>query len=230
MSRRLHSKRRKFAEVGLPGATALRPATGPSAAPGPAASRSRSAAPTSGQTRDDVAFEPSIDIASAADALVNNEFEKVTVDNVTFGSTAKTKFDQLNITKLQVSVNGGKYSSAKQLRVKVGDKLKLRVTLRPYRSATTKTTTLALTVPKSAKGQSGSLSATGGVDLAFGGDEDDIDSECLLVGNCPAEEEGSLDAVIKSITSAPRNDAVVADLTLESEEGGNRPRSRPPRS
>ena len=112
----------------------------------------------------------------------------MTVDNVTFGSTAKTKFDQLNITKLQVSVNGGKYTSAKQLRVKVGDKLKLRVTLRPYRSATTKTTTLALTVPKSAKGQSGSLSATGGVDLALGGDED-IDSECLLVGDCPAEEE-----------------------------------------
>ena len=94
------------------------------------------------------------------------------------------------------------------------------MTLRPYRSATTKATTLALTVPKSARGQSGSLSATGGVDLAFGGDEDDIDSECLLIGNCPAEEEGSLDAVIKSITSAPRNDAVVADLTLESEDDG----------
>jgi hypothetical protein len=29
-----------------------------------------------------------------------------------------------------------------------------------------------------------------------------------------------LDAVIKSITSAPRNDAVVADLTLESEDDG----------
>ena len=171
-------------------------------------------------SRDDVAFEPSIEIANAADALVNNEFENVTVDSVTFGSTVKTKFDQLSITKLQVSVNGGKYTSPKLLRVKVGDKLKLRVTLRPYRSAATKTTTVALTVPKRAKGQSGSLSAIGGVDLAFGGDED-LDTECLLVGDCPAEEEeGSLDAVIKGITSAPRNDAVVAELTLESEEDG----------
>ena len=143
----------------------------------------------------------------------------MTVDSVTFGSTVKTKFDQLNITKLQVSVNGGKYTSPKLLKVKVGDKLKLRVTLRPFRSATTKTTTLALTVPKSAKGQSGLLSATGGVDLAFGGGEDP-DTECLLIGDCQADEEGSLDAVIKSITSAPRNDAVVADLTLESEDDG----------
>ena len=123
--------------------------------------------------QDDVTDPPAFDIADAADALVNNEFETVTIDSVTFSSTAKTKFDQLSITKLEVSVNGGKYSSAKPLRLKVGDKLKLKVTLRPYRSATTKTTTLALTVPKSARGQSGVVGDRRR--RPAGGDEDDIE-------------------------------------------------------
>jgi hypothetical protein len=63
------------------------------------------------------------------------------------------------------------------------------------------------------------LSATGGVDLATGVGED-VSTECLLIGDCPEEEQGSLDEVLKGITAAPRNDAVVADLTLQSEEDG----------
>jgi hypothetical protein len=166
--------------------------------------------------QEDVTNPPAFDVAEAADALISNEFEPVTINSVTFDSTAATKFDQLSITKVAVSVNGGKYTSTKLLKLKVGDKLKLRVTLRPYRSLVTKTTTLALTVPKSARGQDGQLSATGGVDLGY---DDDFDSECLLVGDCEESDEGSLDKVIKSITSTPRNDAVVADLSVESDEG-----------
>ena len=164
----------------------------------------------------DVSSPPTFEVADAVDALITNEFEPVTIDSVTFTSTASTKFDQLSITKLAVSVNGAKYTSAKSLRLKVGDKLKLKVTLRPYRSTTTKTSTVALTVPKAARGQSGVLSASGGSDL--GGDED-FDLECYLTGECDEDEEGSLDSVIKSITDAPRNDAVVADLSVESDEG-----------
>ena len=63
------------------------------------------------------------------------------------------------------------------------------------------------------------MSATGGVDLASGVGED-ISTECLLIGDCPEEEQGSLDEVLKSLNAAPRNDAVVADLSLESEEDG----------
>jgi hypothetical protein len=164
----------------------------------------------------DVATPPTFDVGEAADALVTNEFEPVTIDSVAFTSTVSSKFDQLSITKLAVSVNGGKYTAAKSLRLKVGDKLKLKVTLRPYRSTTTKTTTIALTVPKTAKGQSGVLSASGGSDL---GSDEDFDLKCYLTGDCAEDEEGSLDSVINSITDAPRNDAVVADLSVESDEG-----------
>ena len=43
---------------------------------------------------------------------------------------------QLRITKMAVSVNGGKWTSPKMLRVKVGDTLRVRTTMRGYRSAT----------------------------------------------------------------------------------------------
>lgn len=95
--------------------------------------------------------------------------------------------------------------------------MKLKVTLRPFRSTTTTTATLALTVPKSVRGHSGQLSAAGGSDL--GSDDEDFDSECFLTDECEDGDEGSLDSVIKSITSGPRNDAVVADLSIESDKG-----------
>ena len=58
---------------------------------------------------------------------------EVSIDSVAFGSNVATRYQQLHITKMAVSVNGGKYTSAKRLRVKVGAKLSIRVSLRPYR-------------------------------------------------------------------------------------------------
>jgi hypothetical protein len=168
-------------------------------------------------SHDDAAFDPALDIAYAADALVNNDFEKVTIDTVTFGSDVATTFQQLHITKMAVAVNGGKYHSPRRLTVKAGAKLKIRVSLRPYRSTATTTRTLKMTVPKSARGQSGSLSAIGGVSLAGGSGVPTTD--CLLTPDgCADPQEGSLDNVIKDITSAPRNDTIVAQLTLDSQD------------
>jgi SpoIVB peptidase S55 len=174
-------------------------------------------------SRGDVTIDPAFDIAIAADSLLNNDFEKVTIDSITFGSSMATTFEQLHITKMRVSVNGGKYSAAKSLSVKAGAKLKIRISMRPYRSTTTSTSTLKLTVPKSAKGKSGSLSAFGGASLS---DQDgaEFDSDCLLEGDgCGDDEEveGSLNAVIKGITSVPRNDALVAELALDSEDSNS---------
>jgi hypothetical protein len=173
-------------------------------------------------SQDDAAFDPALDVAYATDALVNNDFEKVTIDTVTFGSDVATTFQQLHLTKIEVAVNGGKYHSSKRLVVKAGAKLKIRVSTRPYRSTATTTHTLKMTVPKKAKGQSGSLSVLGGVTLARGGDDlvsDGATTGCLLdPASCSDPEEGSLDKVIKDITSAPRNDTIVAQLNLDSED------------
>ncbi|MFL6065872.1 MAG: SpoIVB peptidase S55 domain-containing protein [Friedmanniella sp.] len=168
-------------------------------------------------SRAEVAIDPALDLAYAADALVNNETEDVTIDNVSFSSTVASRYEQLHITKMEVSVNGGRYSSARRLTVKVGAKLKIRVSLRPFHQTTTSTTTLTMTVPKSARGRSGELAAVGGVSL--GQDLEDGSEGCLLAGGgCADPADVSLSSLMKAITSAPRNDAVVAQLLLQSDD------------
>ena len=120
---------------------------------------------------------------------------------------------------MTVSVNGGKYKKPAVLQVKVGDTLKVKVTTKPFQSNTKKTTTITIKVPAKAKGMSGSLDATGGLD-AGQEDLDDVSLSCLLTGQgCDEDQQtNSLDAVIKGITSTPRNDDVVANLLLASDE------------
>ena len=74
-----------------------------------------------------------------------------------------------------------------------------------------------MTVPKKARGRSGALLAVGGVDLAgsVGYEED----ECVLFGEgCDESSASSLNGLIKSLTSAPKNNALQAQLVLEDEE------------
>ncbi|MFP5282239.1 MAG: SpoIVB peptidase S55 domain-containing protein [Actinomycetes bacterium] len=169
-------------------------------------------------SRFDVAVDPAFDLGLAVDAIVNNEFEAVKVQQITFDSLVSTAYGQLSLADLAVSVNGGKFTKPSVLRVKPGAKLRLRATLRPYQSGSTSTALLNLTVPKNARGKSGSLSVTGGLSLAGGGGEEEEEG-CLFTPSGCGSQAQSLDGVIKGLLSAPRNDDVVASLALESEEG-----------
>ncbi|HYP45053.1 MAG TPA: SpoIVB peptidase S55 domain-containing protein [Propionibacteriaceae bacterium] len=172
-------------------------------------------------SRSDLALEPANDIAVAVDALVNNDFEPVTIQRVGFQATFSSTFQQLRITGAAVSVNGGKYTSARTLRVKAGSDLKIRVSLVPYRSTSTRTTTIGMKVPAKAGGRVGSLMLSGGGTQAM--DENEL--FCLLspAGCETGPTESSLNGVLSSIRSAPRNDDVVANLVLESPEGDAAP-------
>ena len=73
------------------------------------------------------------------------------------------------------------------------------------------------------------LSAVGGLSTAPGVEDDgeggSSSSVCLLDGSgCDNGQEGSLDDVISAIRSVPRNDDVLAQLSLDAEdskEGGS---------
>jgi hypothetical protein len=171
-------------------------------------------------SKGDSTLDPAFDVAFATDRLLNNDFEDVTLQSVIFRSTLATTYEQLHLTKLEVSVNGGKYSSPKRLTVKAGAKLKVRISTAPYRSTKATTTTLSLTVPKSARGRSGYLLGSGGVDLAA--DAGYADEECLLFGEgCDEGSATSFQQVLSSLTSAPENNALQADLVLEDDEDGD---------
>lgn len=175
-------------------------------------------------SQDDIAGEPAMEMAMAVDALINNEFEEVTIDEIRYHSWISTTFQQLQITGMAVSVNGGPYASPRALRVKPGATLKVRVTLRPYRSSATRTSVVTVKVPRQARGQ-GALAVTGGLDLAEGGDEEDLG--CLFDEEaCSGEEADSLDAVLESITSVAHNNDLRVDLMLGSGgPGGSTARS-----
>ena len=59
-------------------------------------------------SRGDVTIDPAYDVAAAADALLNNDFEDVRIDKVAFSHELSTKFEQLHITRMRVAVNGGR--------------------------------------------------------------------------------------------------------------------------
>jgi hypothetical protein len=174
-------------------------------------------------SRGDLTTDPANDVAVAVDALANNEFEPVTINRVAFQATFSTTFQQLRIVGASVSVDGGKYSKASTLRVKAGSTLKVRVTLVPYRSSSTRTVTIGIKVPKQAAGTVGALILSGGGAMSESLDEDDL--VCLLSpAGCESEPtESSLDGVMSSIRSAPRNDDLMASLVLESPEEESAP-------
>ncbi len=163
----------------------------------------------------DVTIDPSFELADTLDTLIYNDFEKVTIDNVDVDTTFRTAYQQFSIKKVQVKVNG-KYVVPKSVTTKAGATLSIRVGVQPYRQTTLSYRVLKLKVPKEARGQSGELSVTGGAYLGF---DDELDLACLLLGDCDEQDsEGSFDKLLASIASTPRNDAIQADLSIETDE------------
>jgi len=162
-------------------------------------------------SRRDVAYVAAFDPALAVEKLQHNEFEPVVIDRVSVLSTISTTYRHYTITKIEVSVNGGKYSTPRVLRVTGGSTLRIRVTMRPYQSTRPTTTTLSMTVPR-AKGRVGSLSVTGGADLAGGGQPDE---GCLISPElCEEQKEPSFNSLLADIANEWRNDEVAARLVL----------------
>jgi hypothetical protein len=165
---------------------------------------------------EDIAFEPALDLAYTIDALVNQEDEPVTVQKVDLRSTITSKFQQYRVSKVEVAVGKGAYRAAKAVTVRAGSTIKVRTTLKPYRSSAVKRVVSRLKVPARTQGQVGFLDISGGLAPSVLEEEDE---GCLLDPSaCDDELPPSLDGLIKQITSAPRNNHLLVTLYLGSEE------------
>lgn len=165
----------------------------------------------------DATFEPPFELADATDSLLSNEYEPVKINSIDVKSSVKSAYDQYRITKLAVSVNGGKYKNVSAITVKPKAKLKVRVTMRGYKSSVDRNVVLNLNVAKRYAKQTGTITVQGG--LSAGSSMfDDPDLACLLM-DCD-ESDGSLDSIISDITSVPRNNVVRADLDFGENEPG----------
>jgi hypothetical protein len=167
--------------------------------------------------REDATFLPAVALAGDVYALGQNDEEHVTITSVTYDATVATTFRQLHLTKVEVSTNGGKtWSSTKSVRVKAGKKLSVRMTVKPYQGTKAIKTVTTLKVPKSAKGLQAGLVVTGG--STVGDDSESDDTACLLDDSCDQVEGATLDKVIRSIESAPRNDDLVVALQTSADD------------
>ena len=168
----------------------------------------------------DIAFEPALDLALTIDALVNQEDEPVTVQKVDLQSNITSDFQQFKVTKLEVAVGKGAYRAAKAVTVRAGDTIKVRSTLKYYRSTKVKRVVSTLKVPARAQGQEGFLQVSGG--LSSTGPEEEEEDGCLIDPSaCEDDQPSSLDGLIKEITSAPRNNDLLVGFYLGSEQTGD---------
>ncbi len=160
--------------------------------------------------RGDPTVEPTIEVANAVDALQSNELEPVKITGVSFRSSVTSSYDRYRITKMAVSVNGGRYKASSVIKVKPKAKLRVKVTMRGYQSSVDRTVVLNLKVAKRYAKQTGTLTVQGGLDGAANGESD---PSCLL--DVCDEPDGSLNATIAALTAPPANNAVRADLDFD---------------
>ena len=166
---------------------------------------------------EDIAWEPALDLAYTLDALLSQEDEPVTVQKVDLRSNITSDFRQYRVSKVEVAVGKGAYRSAQAVTVRAGSTIKVRTTLRSYRSDAVKRVVSRLKFPARTQGQDGFLEISGGLD-SFGPEEGE-DEGCLLDPSaCQEDLPSSLDGLVKQITTAPRNNHLLVSLYLGSEE------------
>jgi hypothetical protein len=89
----------------------------------------------------------------------------------------------------------------------------VRTTVKPYQGTKATTKVATVTVPRSAKGLVGALTAEGGSTAAADAGSDD--TACLLDGSCDQADAATLDQLIAGIRATPRNDDLVVALSVE---------------
>ncbi len=162
-------------------------------------------------SNEDIALDASWDLAGTVDRLLNNPYEPVRITDVRYRSSVEPAFRRWRIVDQRVSVDGRRFTTANELTVRPGAVLQVRVVMLPYRSQRARTLDFIVRVPRSAAGLRGGIFAWGNGE---GGGEE-FEGDCMLDdGPCMDEEQQSLDTILRSVSSRPRNDQVALTLHL----------------
>lgn len=149
-------------------------------------------------SRYDITFESIFDSWDQLDAVAQNRFEKVTITDVSFRALLDREYREFQITKLRLKKGDRWVTLEKRQRLSVhpGQLLRLRAVLSQFRDPGSRTVDLAVRVPRRTVGARGALQVIGG---------DDVYSSLRA---------GSFPALLGKIENAPRNDELLANLSL----------------
>jgi hypothetical protein len=150
----------------------------------------------------DIAYAAALRLFDQLFALQDNPSAAIRIRSVSIDATVSRGGSAYAIRKVEVSANGGAWQSGSSVTIAPGDRLRVRVSLRP-RTGRTTMRTLTLDVPGGVSG-TGVLHAVGGADAPTDGC--DLDHAA-----CPTTFAGLLAA----LRAAPRGDdlRVILDLT-----------------
>lgn len=169
---------------------------------------------------DDMAFDPAVDLAITLDSLLNNPYEPVKITSVNYAMSATTTLRRMRVVSALVSVNGGRFVSPTELRVRPGDTVRVRTKLQPYQGKPDVVVERNLRVPAGSSGRFGVLRVIAG-GSAGGPDGGD----CLFDEDGCASGEGqtTIDGLLAAVRNRPGNNTLEVSLELE----GNTPDARP---
>ncbi|RJK95964.1 VCBS repeat-containing protein [Vallicoccus soli] len=159
--------------------------------------------------------ETAFGVASSLEQLIGNEFERVTVDEVSVEGTTSEEYRDLTVVGVKVRAASGRWVAAGDgpVRLVAGTRAQVQVLLRPYRSTATVTVPLSVVVPAGSAGSAGEMWVGGG-DAGYGfAGSLLVDDLGYWAGDEPEGPEG-FDEVLAAVQDAPSGDSVVAELAL----------------
>ena len=168
--------------------------------------------------RGDIAFVSTFELVEQLGTLTENPHAEVTVDTVDLSATVDGAFREYRITGLQ-RWSGSEWLAVEpesMVTIVPGTPLRVRALLAGFRTAApVAPVEFSFPIPEDVEGASGSLDIRGSASGGGGGEG------FFLFGPepmAPVAEHPSLPALIEALETAPRNDELVAELRLASEE------------
>ncbi len=154
-------------------------------------------------SRWDIAYEAPYESYRQLGAILRNKFERVQVTDISFTGTYSPRYQALELSKVEAK-QGGRWvvvgPKSDPIKAKAGTDIALRVTLTANdRARSTRRVLLSAAVPRGARGSS---------DLTVGEPAD-----------VRAVKASSFGGLLRSLSNAPRNDTVVAQLRTDTRHG-----------
>ena len=155
----------------------------------------------------DISFDSVLELAITAEVLQGFEDEDIEVTSIDVPKLeVKEAFEQYDIRRLLVW-NGSRYADKDVVRAGPGERIRLRVVLRPVHTTGTKNVDLSLDVPANAR-------RNGFIEVAGGGAGVFEDPCFLFPEECAEDTTLTFDKLLSTFKNQPPGDAVVARLWL----------------
>ncbi len=162
----------------------------------------------------DIAFESIFELFDHLALVTGTPVDEVTIDALDVEIAIEEEVDRLALDALGISINGSDPIPSTQiveLFLEPGDVVTLIADLQPQSGGPLQTVTLDLVVPDG-------IAGFGFLEVAGGGffPSDAPPIECIIDPSlCPEEGETSLTSLLEDLANEPRNDDLVARLTVD---------------